>query len=76
MGWQGPGLSSQVGGTGRAWDAPRKAGDSGAVGWPGTLLVVYVSHTISFPSCEALTNSLGRGETHVSPNPPFLPVSP
>lgn len=23
-----------------------------------TLLVVYVSHTISFPSCEALTSSL------------------
>lgn len=23
-----------------------------------TLLVVYVSHTISFPSCEALTRSL------------------
>lgn len=37
----------------------------------GTLLVVYVSHTISFPSCEALTSSLGRG--HAS-QPPLLPV--
>ena len=40
----------------------------------GTLLVVYVSHTISFPSCEALTSSLGRG--HASQPPSFLSAPP
>ena len=52
---------------------------AGPGGWAGTLLVVYVSHTISFPSCEALTNSLGRGEdTHVTqPSfPACLPLTP
>lgn len=61
-------------GTERASDA-EKGSDSGAVGWADTLLVVYVSHR-SASHLAALTNSLGRGETHVAPNPPFLPVSP